>query len=339
MFILLMSESEWVMSKKMDDDQFPVIQPSLQISFYNRLQTLQHSYLGEALSQVIQSLEIPIIDSELARFVGKKCLQKIASFGLRGELFFPVPCLLRVRPSLLGYYRLLYGISQKEFYRHKRISSFKRLEEKNEITEKCDSQLTKLCNSLVSTAQIMLDGIDNINPQIIRDLQMLTLGAQLRGGQNTKLGKDAAAEVFSIIEKLIYGSLVDGDTRRLILENAAGRKVTVAFSSDPDIAIVEDMPSGPRPLVSIEIKGGTDVSNIHNRIGEAEKSHQKARSKGFFEFWTMLGTNVDLSVAKRESPTTSRFFYLSDLRTSSSEEYKSFRDILQSILSIQTTKQ
>ena len=212
------------------------------------------------------------------------------------------------------------------------------MEEKNELTESLYSQLTNLCNSLICTAQIMLDGIDNLNPQIIRDLQLLTLGAQLRGGQNTKLGKDATSEVFSIIEKLIHGSLVDEDTRKLVLENAAGRKVTVAFSNDPDISIVEEMTSGSRPIVSIEIKGGTDVSNIHNRIGEAEKSHQKARSKGFFEFWTIIGANVDLNVARRESPTTSRFFYLSDLRKSASEEYENFRNLLQSVLGIRTDK-
>jgi hypothetical protein len=32
--------------------------------------------------------------------------------------------------------------------------------------------------------------------------------------------------------------------------------------------------------VAVEIKGGKDYSNIHNRIGEAEKSHQKAKKEG-----------------------------------------------------------
>ena len=27
----------------------------------------------------------------------------------------------------------------------------------------------------------------------------------------------------------------------------------------------------------MEIKGGSDISNAHNRVGEAEKSHIKAR--------------------------------------------------------------
>ena len=40
--------------------------------------------------------------------------------------------------------------------------------------------------------------------------------------------------------------------------------------------------------IAIEIKGGTDVSNLHNRLGEAEKSHQNARLLGFTQFWTII---------------------------------------------------
>ena len=43
------------------------------------------------------------------------------------------------------------------------------------------------------------------------------------------------------------------------------------FAADPDICIREELPSGKfRNLVAIEIKGGKDYSNVHNRIGEAE---------------------------------------------------------------------
>ncbi len=180
----------------------------------------------------------------------------------------------------------------------------------------------------------MLEGITDLDLRTVRDLQLLTLAAQLRGGQNTKLGKNATAEVFGLIEKLVHASLVEEGPQKLVLENAAGRKVTVAFSSDPDIAITEMMASGSRPVVSIEIKGGTDVSNIHNRIGEAEKSHQKARSRGFFEFWTIIGADVDIQMARRESPTSSRFFHLSVLRNPDSDEYHSFRDLLQAIVGV-----
>jgi len=316
---------------------FPVLTPDLQISFYHRIKIFQNSYLAEALGQTVERLNISHLDKELAQYVKSSALAKIASFGLRGEVIFPVPYLLAAKPSLLGYYRLLYGVSQKEFYRSSQLSAFKRLEERDIVPDKLATRLGDLCLSLIHTAQLLLDGIDEIDIRTVRDLQLLTLGAQLRGGQNTQLGRKATKEVFNIIEKIVHSNIIEEDSRHFVVRNAAGRKVIVAFSSDPDIAITEKMKSSTRPSVSIEIKGGTDVSNIHNRIGEAEKSHQKAKSRGFFEFWTIIGANVDLNMAQRESPTSSRFFYLSNLRNAGSSEYKSFRDHLQSVVGIKTS--
>ncbi len=54
----------------------------------------------------------------------------------------------------------------------------------------------------------------------------------------------------------------------------------IEFSSDPDVLITEKLQSGVRYILSIEVKGGTDASNIHNRLGEAEKSHLKAKKFG-----------------------------------------------------------
>ncbi len=317
---------------------FPVLHPDLQVSFYLRLRVFRNSYLSEALRATIERLDISRVDRELASLVKSASLARIASYGLRGEVLFPVPYVLSERPSLLGYYRLLYGISQKEFYRHSQISPFKRLEERNEITETLAPQVGNLCGSLIHTGEIMLGGIDEIDLQTVRDLQLLTVGAQFRGGQNTRVGKDAAAEVFSIIRKLVHSSLVEEGPQKLVLKNASGREVVIAFSSDPDIAITETMASGTRPVVSVEIKGGADVSNIHNRIGEAEKSHQKAKSRGFLQFWTIIAADVNLDMARRESPTSSRFFRLSDLRDIKSAEYASFRDNLQSIVGIRASK-
>lgn len=40
-------------------------------------------------------------------------------------------------------------------------------------------------------------------------------------------------------------------------------------------------PNDFRNIIAVEVKGGTDFSNIHNRIGEAEKSHQTPVLSGF----------------------------------------------------------
>ena len=252
-----------------------------------------------------------------------------------GENYFsPCPVCCAFVPSLLGYYRLLYGFSQKEFYRHSALSPFKRLEERNELSKSTTPRIAPLCKSLASTGRLFVKQLDNLSIQIIRDLQLMTLGAQLRGSRNTKLGKSATGELFSLIENLVRPYVQSQTAQKLELKNESGRTVIVTFSSDPDISITEELPSSVRPLVAIEIKGGTDVSNIHNRIGEAEKSHQKAKLQGFFELWSILGAEVDLVMASSESPTTTRFFALSKLRDITSPEHKDFRDQLHSVIGI-----
>ena len=316
---------------------FPTLKPDVQIDFYRRLQGLKNSYLHEALKATVGQTDLALLDKELRQHAPSNSLRKIASFGLRGELFFPVPCLLQKRPSLLGYYRLLYGFSQKEFYRHGALGPFKRMEERNELTESTKPQIVKLCKSLAKAGRVFVENLEDLSIQTVRDLQMMTLGAQLRGSRNTRLGKTATAEVFGLIEGLVGPYIESKTPQALELSNDSGRKVSVLFSSDPDIAITEELPTGVRSLVSIEIKGGTDVSNIHNRIGEAEKSHQKARHQGFFELWTILGADVDPETASSESPTTTRFYALSKLRDEASTEHKDFRDQLHSAIGIKGT--
>lgn len=92
---------------------------------------------------------------------------------------------------------------------------------------------------------------------------------------------------------------------------------------------------GYRDVIAMEIKGGKDFSNIHNRLGEAEKSHQKARAAGFTECWTVVNVSrFDLDKARRESPSTDRFYRLSRLEDNGSEEYQDFRERIISLTGI-----
>ncbi len=163
---------------------------------------------------------------------------------------------------------------------------------------------------------------------------MLTIGAQLRGSENTRIGKGATLEVFDLISRLVEPYIKDRTDRTLVLQNDSGRKVIIEFGSDPDVKITQSLLSGVRPIVSIEIKGGTDSSNIHNRLGEAEKSHQKAKLQGCFEFWTILKVDVDTDQARSESPTTSRFFNLTQIADPLSNDNRQFRELLASLLGI-----
>lgn len=97
-------------------DALPVHAADLQVEFWAFLQLIRGRHLSPALSDAVSRIEISRVDRELGVHADSNYLSILATAGLRGETFFPVPCLLKARPELLGYYRLLYGISQKEFY-------------------------------------------------------------------------------------------------------------------------------------------------------------------------------------------------------------------------------
>ena len=291
---------------------------------------------GRMLRETVRGLDLRVLDAEQAEYVSPAALKRVASFGLRGEVFFPVPCILQANPFLLGYYRLLLGLSQKELYNKSGLGRFKRLEDQGDITDALRREVPELCKCLVAASEKLVDGIDRLSLDIVHELQLLTIGPQFRGSENTRLGQGATKEFFELVHDVVTPYLKDVTGRTMLIENDSGRPVLIEFASDPDVRITQTLESQARPLVSIEVKGGTDASNIHNRLGEAEKSHQKARNRGFFEFWTVLRCDVDLAMAGRESPTTSHFFHLDHIKDESSDQHRQFKELLGSLLGIQT---
>src|SRR5688572_6225340 len=89
--------------------RLPVQSADLQIDFWARLQQIRAKYLTDALVQSVRTLDIANMDRELEQSVGNERLSPLTVQGIRGEVFFPIPALLKVKPNLLGYYRLLYG--------------------------------------------------------------------------------------------------------------------------------------------------------------------------------------------------------------------------------------
>jgi len=305
--------------------------PDLQIDFSFALEQLRKTFLQDGLKETVASLSVAAIDKELATFVPSEFLSILACRGLRGELVFPVPCLLRKNPKLLGYYRLLLGFSQKAFFSGEfGISSFKPMEEKGTLSTDNEERLDALCKALVDCSCKLILGItaERITQALLDDLTLLTLGPQLRGGNNVKKGSAGIIRVFDVIQKIVKSRILSSKPSKIEIKNAAGRIVQIEFSSDPDIIIREEMTKKEfRNIIAIEIKAGTDFSNIHNRIGEAEKSHQKARQNGYVECWTVV--NVDrfnVAMAKRESPSTNRFYRISELVKASGEEFQDFKN-------------
>lgn len=315
-------------------NQYPVLIPELQVSFSNRLKTIRELYLSHSLINTIKELNIKDLDNELAQFVSEVSLKKVALFSLRGENIFPVPSLLKRNPFLVGYYRLLLGFSQKEFYTKGPFGIFKTMEEKGICSIRNESELPEFCRSLISSLEYLVNELNDLTPKLITELQLLTIGPQLRGGMNNVYGQMATEKTFVLIKEIVKAYVVSSTPTSIEIVNDTGRKVNISFSSDPDIEISEVLASHQRGLVSIEIKGGKDFSNVHNRIGEAEKSHQKAKQRGYFEFITILNVDVDYTFLKQESPTTSHFFNLGRLLNPGSTEYIEFYNILLSILSI-----
>lgn len=304
--------------------------PTLQLRFAEALDSSRKLFLQDALRETVKILDLPTVDAELSKYVDRETLSEIAALGMRGELVFPVPSVLTACPNLVAYYRLLLGYSQKEFYGSSTgLASFKTAESGKGFRPADEARLSALSEAMCEAAVFLIKGIGSkrIHHALLDDLTLLTLGPQFRGGANVKKGADAIVVVFDLIREIVQHSIVSETSAQLTLNNASGRKVVIAFASDPDIKIVEKMESGePRNTIAIEIKGGTDVSNVHNRIGEAEKSHRNAREAGFVECWTIVNVSkLDIDKAKQESPSTNHFFDLNKLRKGDSDQFLDFR--------------
>ena len=230
------------------------------------------------------------------------------------------------------------GFSQKEFYNKGGMGRFASLESKGIIPSRVDGEIGVLCGAFCDRASELIEGLglERLSAALIDDLTLLTLGPQLRGSNNTLIGKLANQAVFEIIRSIVEQSVVRRTEVRLELENAAGRKVLIAFSADPDISVTEKTSDkSKRNIIAIEIKGGTDQSNIWNRLGEAEKSHQSAKQQGFTEFWTIYNViSLDERKAREKSPTTNRFYALTELERKEGGTYEDFRDRFASLVGI-----
>ncbi|MBQ2920471.1 MAG: XcyI family restriction endonuclease [Oscillospiraceae bacterium] len=313
--------------------------PVTQINFASALKEIRTACLQDALKATVSTLSICDIDAELHDFSDQTSLNSLAAHGMRGELLFAVPCLISANPKLLGYYRLLLGYSQKSFYTAaSEVGQFKSLEEKGTLSSRQKALLPELCRELNRCGKYMLD---NIEPELITasffdQLTLLTLGPQLRGGANVQRGTSAISQVFDVILEIVRPAVVSSSDRCIQVRNKSGRTVYIQFAADPDIVIREQLsPTVFKNAVAIEVKGGQDYSNIHNRIGEAEKSHQKARIDGYVECWTVVNVDrFDMTMARNESPTTNKFYRISQITTPSTEEYLDFALQIASIVGI-----
>lgn len=174
--------------------------------------------------------------------------------------------------------------------------------------------LPAFCRAMAEPLADLVRQIPMLTQRDLHELPLLTFGSQLQGSNNTQIGKIAMKEIFVAVKEILGNYVVESTENRLTVLNSTGRKVFITLAHDPDVSIQESVDDRIHHRVAIEVKGGTDVSNAHNRAGEAEKSHQKAKRFGFPEYWTIISKQgVELFKLQNESPTTNHWFDVAEV--------------------------
>lgn len=301
--------------------------PSKQLAIHQLLVAARRTVLHEALAAALGRADPDVVGRQIQELSPPAARQRLAQAGIRNEHVFATPEVLSKRPTVLGYYRLLLGVPQKQFYTSETgLSRFKTMETRDRITGVIAPLLPALCLALNAVmAELVLQLDPEISPLDLQQLPLLTLGAQFDGMIRNDIGRAATGELFLVIREIVEAHLTAETDTTLTLENASGRQVRVALASDPDVCIFEHFGDEQRLNVAIENKGGTDRSNAHNRAGEAEKSHQKVRGRTG-NFWTVIALKgVNRRQLETESPTTTEWFNVSEVLARSGADYERFR--------------
>lgn len=212
---------------------------------------------------------------------------------------------------------------------------FKSLETKNTIRDSHRDDLPALCEAIGKTISALIENLAaDLQVRDIEHLQLLTLGVQFDGAMRNSIGQEASAAMFAAVRTLATDHIVAETSASILVRNSVGRTYEITNASDPDIRIERQISeSEVERIVAIEVKGGLDLSNIHNRAGEAEKSHNKARADGFTQFWTVISrAGYSDETLSAESPTTTRWLELRQVLERKGPDWEWFRDRITSTL-------
>lgn len=293
--------------------------PGKQVYVASFLANVRRTGLHEAVRVAAAALPANTLRSEIQAFVPADGLQVIQGTQIHDEEVYAIPALLRAAPGTLAYYRLLLGISQKQFYTTRTgLNIFKPMEDREELTRTADLHIHDLCHELNEEMTTLLKALPRQTlRQDVDQLPLLTLGAQADGSWRGQIGATATKQVFEAMKAIVKaeGKPYDETDASITLRNNSGREVTLTLAPDPDVVIREDFGGSIVYKAAIEIKGGADYSNIHNRVGEAEKSHQKARNTGAQDCWTVINLDrADMSKLRSESPTTREWLDITEIQ-------------------------
>ena len=305
---------------------FTLPSPDRQVYIHAFLESARPTVLHAAVRSAVQSISPATLSTELQTYAPAHGLALLQGTNIRDELVFAAPSVLRAAPFTLGYYRLLLGVSQKQFYTAASgLRPFMSMEESGVIRPASDVDIPAVCRDLNTAIAVLLQAIppgslgDDVN-----QLPLMTLGAQADGSWRNMIGAKATLQVYEALKAVIKGTghtYVDLGTS-LNVKNSSGREVIIALAADPDVEIRERLGSTDFLRAAIEIKGGRDYANIHNRAGEAEKSHRKAKARGAGQFWTIIAcAKADMKMLRAESPTTDQWFDIEQVETGAGPDW------------------
>lgn len=307
----------------MDKKPLP-LSPELAISLYENLIEARKLYLHPALSKAVKETGVKTIDEELYRLAPLQALDHLAEMGLRGELAFPVPAIIKRAPSLLGYYRMLLGQSKKEF-RRKGYGTWVNAEENGKLSKQNEIELEEYCSYLIQHLATLIFAMGQFNQKDLSDLALLTLGSTFQGARNDAIGTLAEKQIFELLYHLVkpWATYFEWPVIRLSIPH--GPTFEIINKSDPDISLRVGSGAASIPLLAIEVKGGGDASNAHNRAGEAEKSHIKAATAGYIHRWTLI--QIPPGQKNRildETPSSTRVFEFNEIIVQEGNEWQEF---------------
>ena len=180
----------------------------------------------DALSEALGMIDPNLLKQQISRYVPKDAQKLLAAAGIRDEHVFPVPAILERQPTLIGYYRLLLGISQKRFYRKGTdMGQFKSMESRGLLNPR---KLPDLDNYCAVMARHLAELVRQISPRItardVSELPLLTLGAQLYGSNNNAIGRRATLDVFVSVAEIVKDFIVSQHAKKITLINASSAK-------------------------------------------------------------------------------------------------------------------
>lgn len=242
------------------------ITPRRQIHFYEMLLKARKTVLSDKLKEALLDVDPKLIAKEIHTLVESDVLAILSAAGIRDEYVFPAPSLLKAAPTLVGYYRLLLGLPQKTFYHSKTgMGKFRAMEMQGKVTAS-DQEIVRWCQDMTTAlSELIREIASTLEQRDISDMQIMTLGQQIQGGRNNTIGAAAAKAVFSSISDLVRPYIVASAEDRIKIKTSSGREFSVVVSSDPDIFVQESGAALEANRLALEIKGGEDGSNVHNR--------------------------------------------------------------------------